>query len=67
VVKPGIYARAGIPEYWIVNLDRRLIEVHRDPEPEQGRYAQNLEVGAGEEVRSSAVPELVLRVAALFA
>ena len=30
-VKAQIYARAGIPEYWIVNLVDRLIEVHRQP------------------------------------
>lgn len=31
--KSGLYARAGIPEYWIVNLCDRLLEVHRDPGP----------------------------------
>ncbi len=29
--KAGLYAKAGIPEYWIVNLVDRLLEVHRDP------------------------------------
>src|SRR4029077_12696675 len=28
VVKASLYARAGIPEYWIVNLRERVIEVH---------------------------------------
>ena len=27
------YARAGIPDYWIVNLVNRQLEVHRDPGP----------------------------------
>ncbi len=31
--KAGLYARAGIPEYWIVNLNDRLLEVYRDPGP----------------------------------
>ncbi len=31
--KSAIYARAGIPEYWIVNLPERLIEVYRQPGP----------------------------------
>jgi Uma2 family endonuclease len=26
-----VYARAGIPEYWIINVEERCIEVHRDP------------------------------------
>jgi Uma2 family endonuclease len=28
-----IYARAGIPEYWIVNIPDRQIEVYTDPQP----------------------------------
>lgn len=31
--KATIYARAGLPEYWIVNLVERTLEVHRNPEP----------------------------------
>ena len=30
--KQATYARNGIPEYWIVNLIDRQIEVHRQPE-----------------------------------
>lgn len=29
--KSSLYAAAGIPEYWIVNLVHRQIEIHRDP------------------------------------
>jgi Uma2 family endonuclease len=32
--KGSLYARAGIPEYWIVNLVDRVLEVYRDPDPE---------------------------------
>ena len=32
-VKSAIYARAGLPEYWIVNLVDRTLEIHRDPGP----------------------------------
>ncbi|PSQ95984.1 MAG: Uma2 family endonuclease [Bacteroidetes bacterium SW_9_63_38] len=31
-VKRPLYARAGIPEVWIVNLEAQQIEVHRDPD-----------------------------------
>jgi len=31
--KASIYARAGIPDYWIVNLVERVVEVHHDPIP----------------------------------
>src|SRR5215467_13899211 len=30
-VKSGLYARAGIQDYWIVNLVERVLEVHREP------------------------------------
>jgi Uma2 family endonuclease len=30
--KTGLYARARIPEYWIVNLVHRVLEVHREPQ-----------------------------------
>ncbi len=36
--KAAAYARSGIPEYWIVDVEGRTIEVRRDPEPETGRY-----------------------------
>ena len=31
--KSSLYARAGIRDYWIVNLVDRVLEVHRDPQP----------------------------------
>jgi Uma2 family endonuclease len=31
VEKGPIYARAGIPEYWIVNLPERMVEVYSQP------------------------------------
>jgi Uma2 family endonuclease len=33
-VKAKLYARARVPEYWIVNLNDRTVEVHRDPRRE---------------------------------
>ena len=32
--KGSLYARAGIQDYWIVNLIARVLEVHRDPVPD---------------------------------
>jgi Uma2 family endonuclease len=37
--KGSLYARAGVAEYWIVNLLDRSLEVYRDPAPlPQARY-----------------------------
>lgn len=33
-LKMPLYARHGIPEYWIVRLDTRVVEVYRAPGPE---------------------------------
>ena len=32
-VKGGLYARAGIQDYWIANVVERVLEVHREPHP----------------------------------
>ena len=32
--KGSLYARAGIQDYWIVNLVDRVLEVYRDPAPD---------------------------------
>ena len=37
--KAKLYAAAGIPEYWIVNLIDRQVEVHTNPRPAQGEEA----------------------------
>lgn len=36
--KVRTYARAGIADYWIVNLVNRQLEVYRDPAPMNGGY-----------------------------
>jgi len=45
-VKLPLYAKAGIPEVWIVDLSREQIEVHRDPKLEG--YQQSQIVGRGQ-------------------
>jgi len=44
--KLPIYARAGIPQYVIINLQNNTIEVHSDPDPaaEQYRTKATIEV-----------------------
>jgi len=37
-IKQELYAEAAIPEYWIVNLVKRQIEVYLRPIPEQRMY-----------------------------
>ncbi|MGH9324618.1 MAG: Uma2 family endonuclease [Vicinamibacteria bacterium] len=65
--KTSIYARFGVSEYWIVNLQDETIEVHRDPDPPKERYRSVLTFVRSQELQSVAVPEIRLVVDRLFA
>jgi Uma2 family endonuclease len=65
-IKATIYARSGISEYWIVNLQDDTIEVHRDPDPRNELYRSVLTFVRAQELQSVAVPELKLVVNRLF-
>lgn len=43
--KTPLYAASGIPEYWIVNLQEQVVEVHRRPDGD--RYAETSTHAAG--------------------
>lgn len=69
--KAGLYARAGIAEYWILNLQDGLLEVHREPAlmPEQPlghQYRIVLRLSADQTVSPIAAPDAVVRVADLL-
>jgi Uma2 family endonuclease len=65
--KAALYARAGIPEYWVVNLLESVVEVHREPDPQAGAYRSRTVVGAGEVLAPRSVPGLEIAVSLLFA
>jgi Uma2 family endonuclease len=65
--KASLYAWAGIPEYWIVNLVEGVLEVFREPAPMAGRaygygYRQQAVYRAGEAIAPVAQPEAVIAV-----
>jgi Uma2 family endonuclease len=45
-VKAELYASAGVPEYWVLDLDGRRMIVHRRPAPDG--YGERFEVGPGQ-------------------
>lgn len=59
-VKLPMYATAGIPETWIVDLQGEKVEVFTGTEG--GRYAGKRAYVRGDEVRSETVPDLSLPV-----
>lgn len=59
-VKLPLYARAGIPEAWLVVLPKDVIEVLS--EPKNGKYAKVQRLKRGKTLTSSAVTGLSLKV-----
>jgi Uma2 family endonuclease len=68
--KGSLYARARVPDYWIVNLVDHVLEVYRDPAPDAGapygwRYGSVVTLGAGDVVVPLATPASPIPVADL--
>jgi Uma2 family endonuclease len=59
------YARAGVPEYWVVRPATRDVVVHSEPDALLGDYAHVVRVDADNELISPSLP-LRLRVMLLF-
>lgn len=69
--KGSLYARARVPEYWIINLVDHLLEVYRDPvvDPEAPfgwRYGSTSRLGAGDFVNPLAARQARVAVADLL-
>lgn len=61
-VKLPMYARAGVPETWIVDLRNPAVEKHTDPDPETGTYRSLVRLERGERISPDALPSVVLEV-----
>jgi len=69
--KGSLYARAHVPEYWILNLRDRALEVYREPHPDPSSphgwaYRSRQSLAAGEHVTPSAAPATRIAVANLL-
>ena len=62
--KIPLYARCGIAEAWVVDLQARALRVFRDPGA--SGYRTSLTVPGGESVSALALPAVVVAVSALF-
>ena len=47
-LKLSLYAEAGIPEYWIVDVTRKVVEVYRQPSGD--RYEESFELQSGQKL-----------------
>ena len=61
----GLYAEAGVAEYWIVLGAERQVEVYR--QPEDGRYQQKQGYSEAETLVCTSVPGLQVPLADWFA
>ena len=69
--KASLYASAGIPDYWVLNLVDRCLEVHRDPVPMTGQpygygYRTRTQYFTNDAVAPFAVPSWTVKVADLL-
>jgi len=69
--KGSLYARARVPEYWILNLRDRVLEVYREPHPDPSSphgwaYRSRQSLAAGEHVTPSAAPSARIAAANLL-
>ena len=62
--KMPLYARAGIAEAWVVDVDSDVVRVFRDPDAND--YRTSFSVAGGERVRALAMPRVEIAVSELF-
>lgn len=63
--KAALYAASGVPEYWVVDVGTRAVEVQSDPRG--GAYASSRRATPGDVLAPKAFPDVSFDVAALFA
>lgn len=61
-VKATLYARAGVPEYIVVNLVDDALEIHRAPDAAAGRYRTLVTASRGERIQLESLPGVELAV-----
>ena len=63
-IKRDLYAVAGIPEYWVVNLTADAVEVYADPA--EGRYRHVRTVEPGSSISLVSFPDVAISVGDLL-
>jgi Uma2 family endonuclease len=64
-IKASIYARAGVPAYFVVNVEGRSLEAYSAPE--NGRYTELATYRGGQRVTVPGFPDVTFAVDELFA
>jgi len=69
--KGSVYARAGLADYWVLDLVDRVLEVYREPAPDRAarfgwRYARREVLDASGRVAPLAAPSATIRIGELL-
>ena len=63
-VKDKLYARSSIPEYWVIDIKNRQVQIFRDPTPTG--YSSQLILTETHSVSPLAFPEMILSIASIL-
>jgi len=60
--KQRLYATAGVPQYWVVNLPESVVEVYELPDATAGKYARHDSYGLGQTISLILSPKQTLEI-----
>ncbi|MBN2701122.1 MAG: Uma2 family endonuclease [Methylothermaceae bacterium] len=63
-IKMPLYAEHGIREAWLIDLEKKTVEIFREPSPEG--YRETKRIGSEESIRPSLCPEVKIELSKLF-
>jgi Uma2 family endonuclease len=63
--KLELYAEAGVREYWIVDVNARVVEIYTEPDPAAARYREVRVCRDGDILRPTLLPTVAIEVAKL--
>ena len=64
-LKLPLFAEAGVPEFWIVNLADQCVEVYRDPQPD-GTYLSRQILQPGDRIDVQELPGVSVAVSEMI-
>ena len=62
--KADIYSEAGLPEYWLIRADERLVDVYRQPSAKG--YLAKATVGDGDVLTCATIPQINVPLSQIF-
>lgn len=63
--KADLYADAGVPEYWVIDVNERCVLMHANPCPDGSGYDGQLDVPWGEVLHAATIDGLAVETVGL--